>query len=313
MALTSRLPVLLSTCIIFGAGTFLYAQMGPNEARLIPYQGTLEESGQPADGTFDFRFGLFSVEPSEVELDCLLAEPPNCPLWSEEQTDVDVYQGQFSVALGDVEDVTDTMLAQSALYVGVAVKASGASGFQRLAGTSRILPTAWASRAAAADEFNVAGEITAGSIFTSGSLSAAGDISAGGNITAQGRLRASCPAGMNRISAASAICVDAAASNVGSLNWYDSGTVCHNAGKRMCTASEVNVAVRNQTTQRYDFNVQDVWVWVDAVGGASGLDHLGCHANLNFNQGGTYLGEMNCQTQAALSYNTLGTLCCYEQ
>lgn len=306
MALNHRLPALLSTCIIFGAGTLLYAQMGPNDARLIPYQGTLEEAGQPADGAYDFRFALFSVEPNAAALDCLLADPPNCPLWSEEQTDVSVNQGQFAVALGDVEDVTDTMLAQSELYVGVAVKAAGASGFQRLGGTTRILPAAWASRAAAADDFTVAGEVSADAV-TTNSLFSTGDIRAGG------RLRADCPAGMNRITGNSAICIDATIRDIGVYNWYDTGTFCHNEGKRMCTPSEANVGVRSGATASFAFGTLDAWAWVDGVRGEGGLDHFACHANLNFDQGGTYLGEMNCQTSASVAYNTLGTLCCFEQ
>ena len=163
MPIHRHVPSLLTLAIVLvGVGVLSFANMGPNDDRVLHYQGVLESNGNAPTQPHDFRFALFASSPSAVDLDCLLADPsPNCSLWSEQLDDVDVTSGRFAVTLGASTALTDNILGQPALYVGVAVRASGTSTFSKLNGTSRIVPSPLASRAAAAVDFKVTGTLTA--------------------------------------------------------------------------------------------------------------------------------------------------------
>lgn len=332
-AMSNRIPHLLAFLVVLGAGGFLYAQMGPNDDRVVPYQGTLFQAGDAANGLHDFRFALFTSEPDSAALDCLLSAGPTCPLWAEERVGVNVADGQFSVVLGESVALTDTILGQGALYVGIAVKSADDLAFTKLQGSTRLLPTPWASRAAAANDFRVAGALdvggnitsdgtldvtggvtTAGVVNATTGLATAGTVSAGGDVTAGGRIRANCPANMTRIRPNSATCIDAAVGDVGVYNWYDSGAACQDRGKRMCSVAEVSVAARAGSTATYLLGNVNRWAWADGVWAPNGgLDHGGCHIQLNTDEPATYVGEANCQISAAVLNSVVGTLCCFEQ
>ena len=81
----------------------------------IPYLGNLsDEAGNPvADGIYGFNFFLYEDQ-NKVEL-----------LWSEEQQEVEVESGVFTVQLGSVQSLPAQALQSDQLYLQIAVSASG--------------------------------------------------------------------------------------------------------------------------------------------------------------------------------------------
>ena len=178
--------------VLAGASFYALARMDINDARTLPYQGVLEQGGAAANGDYLMRFGLFVASPTPNELQCVATD--TCALWSEEQL-VTVVNGRFSVLLGDSDgDLTDAVLGNNALFLGIAVKeASSPDAFSLLDGVQEIAPAPWAARAAAAKDFKVTGALTAGSV-------TAGDVTAG-SVTTTGNIRNTAASGQLGISA----------------------------------------------------------------------------------------------------------------
>jgi|GEM_PF-905917 len=172
-----KTPALLTAAIVvLGVAVLANASMEPNGDRRLSYTGHLESGSGPAQGAHDFRFALFASQPSDVDLDCLLAATPNCSLWVEQLDAVDVQSGTFAVELGTQTALTDTMLGQSALWLGVAVKDSSSGAYSKLGGSQRLVPAAFASRAAAAKDFKVTGTLDAqGDVYVGQDLDVTGD------------------------------------------------------------------------------------------------------------------------------------------
>src|SRR3954469_24375637 len=87
MSFAKRILLLLVVCVGFSASA----------AQLLPYQGRLEKDGKAQTGTFDFKFDLYAVASGGVVL------------WTENQTGVQVVAGAFSVKLGSVTSMVDTV------------------------------------------------------------------------------------------------------------------------------------------------------------------------------------------------------------
>lgn len=149
--------ILLTLLVLGGVGYLAHATMAPSDARTFPYSGRLQQGGVDANGLHDFRFGLFTS--ASPDTTCLLNDPPNCSLWSSQLDDVTVSAGTFGVELAGVPD---TALAQSSLFLAMAVKEDSEASFVVLAGTQEIRPAPWAARAAAAADFKVTGTLTGG-------------------------------------------------------------------------------------------------------------------------------------------------------
>jgi hypothetical protein len=154
----------------------------------FPYTGSLRTGTVDANGTYDFRFALFASEPVGADTDCLLNDPPNCTLWDEEITSVDVSAGRFSVNLGDTAAISDNVVAQDALWLAIAVKEEFDSGFSLLAGAQEILATPWAARAAAAKDYKVTGAMTVGGGLnvTAGGATVVGGLGVANGLTVSG-------------------------------------------------------------------------------------------------------------------------------
>jgi hypothetical protein len=166
---------------------FAYANMAPNDDRLLQYQGSLRSGGGEANGSYDFRFGLFISDADPNAAACLLNDPPNCALWSSEIVDVEVSAGRFAVTLGEQDAISDSVLAQDALYLAVAVKGDADVGFSAMSGYQRLVPVPLASRAAAARDFKVTGSVS-GPLVVAGDVSTSGDVLATGDVLADGQI-----------------------------------------------------------------------------------------------------------------------------
>jgi hypothetical protein len=173
--------ILAGLLLLLGVGYLAHATMGTSDTRVFPYTGTLRIGSTAASGVYDFRFGLFSAEPTGSTADCLLGGSPSCSLWSEETTGVDVSAGRFSVSLGEAQSLPDSVLAQDALWLAIAVKGPDDAGFSLLAGAQEILPTPWAARAAAAKDYKVTGTLSVGN-----GASVTGDVDVSGGLWAEG-------------------------------------------------------------------------------------------------------------------------------
>jgi len=99
--------------------------------RLVPYQGHIARGGEGFNGTLDLTFDLYE------------ASSGGDSVFTEQHTDVNVYQGQFSVLLGSTATAKATALQTlfedaEPLYVGVTLDTS--SGTVALEGRKAILP-----------------------------------------------------------------------------------------------------------------------------------------------------------------------------
>lgn len=152
---------LVAAFVLLGGAVFAFANMEPDDTRIMQYSGTLQSDGSAVTGPHDFRVGLFTTNTVANAADCLLTDPPGCALWSSELADVPVYAGAFSLTLGEADALSDAVLGSSALYLAMAVRASGDTDFSLLSGYQRIVPSPLASRAAGAKDFKVTGNLTA--------------------------------------------------------------------------------------------------------------------------------------------------------
>lgn len=131
--------------------------------RLIPYEGYLDQDGSPVttmEGAgLTMTFALYTVPEG------------GAPIWQEAHDDVPVRAGRFAVTLGGRTAITDAMLRQPALYVGVSI------GGVALAGRQRILSAPQAVTAAQAQELSVVGNlVVAGNATVGGGVSVVGQL-----------------------------------------------------------------------------------------------------------------------------------------
>lgn len=159
--------LLLSLVLATLSSAAARAQGGlPAGPRLLPYEGTLWDGGAPANGDYDFVFLLCNTADP---VGCRLTnydDPLNSGLWgtgviwvgphtNDDGYAVTVAQGNFSVMLGDVQALTDTVFATSDLYLGIAVRPVGGT-FVELANRQRIAPDPYVhARQGGVDQFLV--------------------------------------------------------------------------------------------------------------------------------------------------------------
>ena len=96
----------------------------------VGYQGRLEIANTgPVDGVYDFYFEIWDVPSGGTSA-----------LWNETQTGIDVVGGVFTVQLGLVSQIPDSLWADHAgLYLAVAVKLSTDTGLTFLQNRLQIL------------------------------------------------------------------------------------------------------------------------------------------------------------------------------
>ena len=75
---------------------------------VVPYDGFLSMDGVAENGTRELSFELYQMPTDGV------------PVWAEAQT-VQFYNGRFSVGLGHVTPITETLLDAEKLYLAVSV------------------------------------------------------------------------------------------------------------------------------------------------------------------------------------------------
>lgn len=170
--------VLAAGLAILGTARLVAADSPPlaGEAvpRQIPYRGVLDKDGSPiTNPAAAMTFGLYASPESTAAL------------WSETRT-VAVVDGVFNVDLGDVTPIPGSVLANTQLYLSVAVDGQVLAGRQRLMSTPYAQRAVWSSTAqngVPGAGFNIDGQLTARSgnvagILDVGSLSSLGPISA---------------------------------------------------------------------------------------------------------------------------------------
>lgn len=181
-----RNELYLFALITVGGATALFAQMEPGEGRSFAFHGLLERDGVRGSTPHDLQVGLFTSPAADPS--CLANEPAGggCGVWTELHPAVDVVDGAFSVLVGrgTGAPLSDEVLRQGALYLGIAVRetGSGAAGFSVLGGLHEITAVPWAARAAAAKNYRVTGELSAGSLSVGGDAWLDGDVEVGGDL-----------------------------------------------------------------------------------------------------------------------------------
>jgi len=158
-AQTRNANLLLAAVLLAGGAAYGISGMEPDDSRTLAYTGYLENGSAPQSGTFQLRFGLFASENADDS--CLLTGPTDCTLWSEEQSDVQLDSGVFSVVLGEATALSDTVLAQTSLYLGIAVQGPADAAFT-VVGKQKLQMVPFAARAAAAKDYKVTGDLTVG-------------------------------------------------------------------------------------------------------------------------------------------------------
>lgn len=156
-------------------GWVAHAAGGATETRhTIPYRGYLEAGGAGVDGTVDLRFELWTSA-----LDGEL-------LWQEEHASVPVNAGAFSVRLGGITGLGETVERAQNLYLAIAVKAPGEQEFEALTGRQALGATPFALSA----KRGHSGEVfEADGVSVNGDANVAGDVAVGADATVAGRVR----------------------------------------------------------------------------------------------------------------------------
>jgi hypothetical protein len=80
----------------------------------------------------------------------------------------------------------------------------------------------------------------------------------------------------------------------------------------MCHAAEVSAAVRLNRIRKYAFGTEgNYWAWVDQTASDSTAPGFGgCHVNLNPDEPGIALGDINCAIDAYAPFSVIEGLCC---
>ena len=148
--------ILIASVMLLAAG---FAPWVSNSARAlplaqtnvtVPYTGSLtDQSGQAVvDGSYEFTFKLYDFEKAGE------------PLWTEAQTGVAVLDGTFSVILGSVNPLPQSILESGARWLEVEVRGPGEKAYttlsprQELRGGAKAAPTGLAAPQALSCEHN---------------------------------------------------------------------------------------------------------------------------------------------------------------
>ncbi len=176
--LTAMAGTLSALALVLG-GAAVADSGGGAVAKLIPYQGTLEQDGKAVHGATDLVFRLYDGAGGGAS-----------KLW-EETLQVQVLSGRFQALLGSsssqsADQLAEVLKAGKDLYLDISVKLDGDTLVQ-LSNRQRFLPLPFALWTTAATNFKVAGdldvgdEITAdGPITTRASLHVNGTVYVGG-------------------------------------------------------------------------------------------------------------------------------------
>lgn len=215
--------------LVFSAGVaaLAYAPVNDTLPRLIPYDGFLESNGLPLAGSADFTFRLFTADTGGTEA------------WSESQS-VPVADGRFSVRLGSINALPESVFTADTLYLAVEVNSAP------LAGRQRILAMPYAIRAAEAQAFRVRQ-----------SLSVDGALGVGGTATVDGAISGASLGVTGTVTAGNVSAttvtggtVTATTAQAGTLT-ADSATITNLALDRgFCVDKRRNVACPTGFTQR---------------------------------------------------------------
>ena len=178
-------------CIVFGAlaGGVAISFADNNFATstvtsgdlVIPYDGYLMLDSGPVNGIVTLKFDFYH------------SSVGGASVWTETQ-DVDFYDGKFSVALGEVSNVTNTILDAEKVWLGITVVEQDAMGNDvliELSGRQAIEPSPYAAWTANSANLNVAGNAgIAGGATVGQSLAVTGNVSAGAGVSATGNVLA---------------------------------------------------------------------------------------------------------------------------
>jgi hypothetical protein len=135
---------------------------GPDRGnRVIPYKGTLAKDGLPLTGAaVPMTFVLRGVLPGNVTQE-----------WTYGPVNVDVFQGEFSVRIGEASAVPDWVYSAEQTYVRVSINGT------LLAGEQRIYPVPLATWAGESRDLLVEGSLTVnGNTQVNGSVNATGSV-----------------------------------------------------------------------------------------------------------------------------------------
>ena len=144
-----RLPLRLLAGLAVALAVVAAPNAGGTVVGQTNFQGLLlDDTGQPINGMVDLVFRLFTVETG------------GSAVWTESQSDVEVLDGVYDVALGSVTPLGATVLAESTLYLEVEVDGETLSPRQRL------LAVPYAIRAGSADSVDGVSATFVSQIFT---------------------------------------------------------------------------------------------------------------------------------------------------
>ncbi|MDM7920931.1 MAG: tail fiber domain-containing protein [Pyrinomonadaceae bacterium] len=123
---------------------FISAFAANAQTNVITYQGTLNDGGSPANGTFDMRFQLYA----------LISGTQTAVGTPVERLGVTVTDGAFTVNL-DFSHVTGSFTG-SDRFIGIAVRPAGGASFTTLTPTQQITSTPYAIRSQSAQSAGTA-------------------------------------------------------------------------------------------------------------------------------------------------------------
>ena len=169
-----------TTSVSYADGNFTTATVIDGSI-VIPYDGYLALNGSPVNSPRTVLFELYD------------AEAGGSVVWSEQQA-VQLHNGRFSVALGDVNNITNTILDAEKMWLGITVVEQDAMGNDvliELSGRQAIEPSPYAAWTANSANLNVAGNAgIAGGATVGQSLAVTGNVSAGAGVSATGNVLA---------------------------------------------------------------------------------------------------------------------------
>lgn len=172
------------TLILVGAFVFLFTLSNQTNAaapQLINYQGRVTDSaGVPLDGPFDIvQFTIYDA-----------ASAGNA-IWFEEHTTIVVTDGLFSVLLGSVTELVDTVFNDTSRYLGISLD----GGVSEIVPRTRLVAAPYAFRVNTVDGASggtIFGDVEIQSKLTVDSVSA-GDADISGDLTVSGNIIGSTP------------------------------------------------------------------------------------------------------------------------
>ncbi len=132
--------------LILVAGVQLVADPSPDDLpHLVPYSGQINDGGEPLTGEVDLRFGLHNSAEGGIRV------------WTETHEGVSVFNGEFSVLLGDGDSgdaLNDAVWQTGPVFLAVEVRPEGVEGWITLTGRQRIGPAPYARLSAGVSGFD---------------------------------------------------------------------------------------------------------------------------------------------------------------